>query len=780
MAITMVLAAPVLAQDAVLERVQRQVQPLTQEIEQLKQQLARPDISTGDLNSTRARIETIRTDTLRMSEQLQPLLNAANQSLDQLGPLPEGEVQEAPSVAEQRKQLTARRDAIRSVQAQLDLLRVSSQQLSEQASEIQHSRFFQKVFITDRSVMDPRLWLEGLNTVDPFVTRFLTVFNNWWSRLVGSLTGFSLILLLGELAAAIAAAVVTRRALKWLLQPRRNKPNPTDLERLWNVPARVIVVSASILVGILLIYFALSTTIETSQQATRIYWTLALSFAFMAGGRAFVRAMLSPRNGTWRVVELSDGMAHRLCQLLELLIILHMTDAALRRLTEILFIPVQFSIAQSAVNSILTAVLLVFILLTARRPEDPAEDHAPSSVQGRFGWFANLSLLYWALVGIICGALLLGFIALAQYVSQQIVVLTGLVVILMLIRYLADQLVSHGLKPHSLVGRFLRSALSLSNRGVDRFGVIITTLVDFGLVFVGLPLVILQTAVTWVDITSWMNTAFFGFRLGGLTISLYTVVAAAAAFVIGFLLTKLFTRWLDARVLSRTQLNKGVRDSIRTGVGYLGLILAALFALTYAGLNFDNLAIVAGALGVGIGFGLQSIVNNFVSGLILLAERPIKVGDLIKVSGGQGIVKRINVRSTEIETGEKSSIIVPNSSLITESVQNWTHSDTMGRIAIAVRADPAVDPETVIKLLVSAAQKHDKVLPFPAPMALFQNFGATANEYELYGYVADVLTVGGVASDVRIAIARLFEENKIGMPFGPQELKMVGDGKPPV
>jgi len=135
-----------------------------------------------------------------------------------------------------------------------------------------------------------------------------------------------------------------------------------------------------------------------------------------------------------------------------------------------------------------------------------------------------------------------------------------------------------------------------------------------------------------------------------------------------------------------------VRDSIRTGVGYVGIVIAALAAFSYAGFNLSNLAILAGALSVGIGFGLQSVVNNFVSGLILLAERPIKVGDLVVVGGEEGYVRKISVRSTEVETSERARVLIPNSYFITEKVKNWTLRDNTRRIVIPVSVPYGCDP----------------------------------------------------------------------------------------
>jgi small-conductance mechanosensitive channel len=189
--------------------------------------------------------------------------------------------------------------------------------------------------------------------------------------------------------------------------------------------------------------------------------------------------------------------------------------------------------------------------------------------------------------------------------------------------------------------------------------------------------------------------------------------------------------------------------------------LAGIFALTAAGLDFSNLALIAGALGLGIGLGLQSIVNNFVSGLIILAERPIRVGDWVALPVGEGVVRRINVRSTEIETFDSCSIILPNSMLVAEPVRNWTHNDSMGRFLVAVSVDYRSDAEQVRGILLGAAREHPKVLTHPEPSVVLARFGASGLDFELRAFVADIFESGSVASDIRFSLLGLFREKGI-------------------
>ena len=204
----------------------------------------------------------------------------------------------------------------------------------------------------------------------------------------------------------------------------------------------------------------------------------------------------------------------------------------------------------------------------------------------------------------------------------------------------------------------------------------------------------------------------------------------------------------------------GLRNSIRTSLGYLNFLVATGLALSYLGLNFEKLAIIAGALSVGIGFGLQSIVNNFVSGLILLWERAVRVGDWIVVGGDQGYVRRINVRATEIETFDRAQVIIPNSSLVTGVVTNLVRNDRTGRVVIPLTVAAFADPEKVREVLIAIAKANQLVLAIPAPQILFTGMSASALNFELRAFVGDVDTSVRVKSDLNFEIFRRFKEEK--------------------
>ena len=274
------------------------------------------------------------------------------------------------------------------------------------------------------------------------------------------------------------------------------------------------------------------------------------------------------------------------------------------------------------------------------------------------------------------------------------------------------------------------------------------------------------------DVGDWTYRAFFGFEVGRITFSLADVVIAITLFAALFIAARFVRRLLTEKVLPQTQLDFGIRQSIGTAAGYIGVVIAAAVGISALGLDLSNLAIVAGALSVGIGFGLQNVVNNFVSGLILLAERPVKVGDWIIVGSLEGTVKRINVRATEIETFDRASVFVPNSQLISEAVTNWTHADKLGRLRIPVGVAYGSDTRQVSEILIRVARANPAVMAQPEPSAVFAGFGDSSLEFELRCFIGDVNNSIGTKSALCFAIDDAFREAGIEIPFPQRDVHL--------
>lgn len=269
-----------------------------------------------------------------------------------------------------------------------------------------------------------------------------------------------------------------------------------------------------------------------------------------------------------------------------------------------------------------------------------------------------------------------------------------------------------------------------------------------------------------------------GVTFAGMRVSLGTIVTFALVFGVIYGLSRVLQSLLRNSVLPRTRMDAGGRNAVLAGVGYVGFFIAVVAAVSSTGIDLTSLAVVAGALSVGIGFGLQNIVSNFVSGIILLVERPIKEGDWIEVGGFAGYVRAISVRSTEIETFDRASVILPNSDLIAGSVLNRTHSGMSGRIQVPVAVDMDSDVRLVERILSEIAETHPLVLPEPQPRVLLMEIGPDALLFEIRCWLRDVNFSLSARSDMNFDIVERL--NKAGIRVQPHARDARVPPAPPV
>jgi potassium-dependent mechanosensitive channel len=473
---------------------------------------------------------------------------------------------------------------------------------------------------------------------------------------------------------------------------------------------------------------------------------------------ALARGMLAPGLGVWRLVPISDRSASILYRAAMAIAAIWAAERLIEPAADAVA-SLNIAVAGRAVGATLASIVIAYTLRRLRAQPARAAGSPPGDA------WTPARTLAWAFAFVILAAALTGYIAFATFLINQAIYLTVLAALL----YLVDCIVQDGtealLKPEAPVGAGLMAMVGLRRNALAQIAVVLQGVARLAVAVIAIAAVLEPWGVQSRDMFSALRAAYFGFSVGGVTLSLSSMIGAVAVFGVVLFLTRMVQDWLGSRLLPQTRLDAGVRNSVRTIFGYAGAIVAVLLAGAQIGLDVQKLALIAGGLSVGIGFGLQTIANNFVSGLILLWERGIRVGDWVVVGTEQGFVRAINARATEIETFDRGTLIVPNSNLVTGVVKNWVHNDRVGRIIVSVNVAYESDVEQARDMLIDAARAQDQVLKIPAPTVLFAEFGDWALKLELVCFVDDIEFAERTRSDINFDILRRMQEAGLRIPY---------------
>jgi small-conductance mechanosensitive channel len=747
-----------------LQTARQQLEVARGQLDRIEATLNQPGNRPRRLSELREQAEPARATLRQVIGDLEPLHAQYESRLKQLGnPPAEGQPPETPEVAADREQQRKSQREVDAALKQARSLAVRSDQIVERIDQQRRTSFANYFFARSDSPFNPALWAQAIGVLPKESGKTAELLSEWHEHIDKRTDNGVFILAIALSVLAIGAILFLRRLIyrriyvappagETPLVPRAHKALLALRDAVLNAFTAPLAAFA-----VVNIFDALGLFIERVEIAAG---RLVSAILFVAIGRALALAVLAPGRPERRLPALSDDAARQLYRPFVTTLFVTGGFFFVSAFTRAVRADASLSIATGAVYAMLVAVIIGYALLVSRSTEQHQADGIPPWIR-LIGWTAVIAIFV---------ALGAGYIRFGSLIAERLV--TAAVVLLALYLALAviDAVLGEGLANDSPRRRALANTVGLRPKTLDLFAALFAGLLRALSALIAIFIVIGTLTTSAIDVGGLLDTALLGVPVGQTRISVVDILMAVGIFLIGLLVTRVLYRWLSVTVLPRTDVDSSLQNSIATIAGYIGIIIAITLALARLGVNLENIALVAGALSIGIGFGLQSIVSNFVSGLILLTERPIRVGDWIVVGQEEGHVRKISVRSTEIETFDRASVIVPNSDLITNTVKNWTHFNDLGRFTVPVGIAYDGDPDAVKELLLQIAEEHPQVLKEPKANVFFIAFGESSLNLELRGFVGNVNQAFGVRSDLHFEIFRRFRAAGIEIPFPQRDI----------
>lgn len=685
---------------------------------------------------------------------------ALSRTEDQLKVLGPATPNEAESLSKQRNDLTDAQKDLQKQLARANQLDKDAQDLAAQIVNLRRSQFNSQIATRYPPPLSPRFWSSLIRPTDDDLRRLQTVHNQVGNAIADAWLPGNRTPFIACLIAAVLLWVPGRRLLEQLLTKAMIRWIPVG--RLRRSALALSVSLATIVTlggGAGLIREGLDWNEQLNPTMSNLADQLLALVIFCTFTAGLGRALLAVQRPSWRLPDLPDPIASALSPFPWLMAWMLLLLGTQERLNSVSGASLALTVAVNGITALATAVLYGIALYRYRRARREAEGHETSALAG----ILVLAMLVTVLLIVL--ALVTGYLSLAYFLAGKLLWASVICASGYLLTALFGDLCEALLSPRHPIGERLAHNLGVDPRHQAQAATLLTG--------IGRTLLVLSTVLVAFSTTGtspgellqgMLHLVESGQSLGRLNIVPQDILLALATLAAGLFGLRLLKRWLADELLPETSMDAGMRASLVTLVGYIGMVILVLLVLSALRINLTSLTWVVSALSVGIGFGLQAIVQNFISGLILLTERPVKVGDWVSLTGGvEGDIRRINVRATEIQMSDYSTVIVPNSQFISQNVRNVTMGNALGVVSINLTLPLDTDVLKVRELLLHAFSEHAAIIDTPAPSVTFKELGATGLTLSVSGYVNSPRSVAGARSDLLFTILGRLRELGIAL-----------------
>ncbi len=730
---------------------------LNLQLDKITQQLDEQKLSSGKIDDTLKFINDKQDDLNFALSALNTELESIQKKIDALGDVSES----SGEIAKQMKILTQQSDEIKTSLAQIKLAKTKIDDISALILKQRNQDLFDRIFVKQSSIFHPHEFFVSLTSFFKFSLDLLHSPFVWYQKLSADkqiIADNNIIYAFFYILMAILVAAYLQYFIKTKFGCKDEVCNPNYSQKvraaLWMFLARGLFPAATI--GSFMFWIKSADMVNKSDFGIMLFtFSLYLLYFFLI--RALVRSLFTPDNIKWRIIEVCDKRAILGSRALIFSAALICIVSFFQSLAEELNVEAETLYSLKIFTNGVKAFCVIwvsnkFLFDCDNNALDEDDFNEPSTE-------AKLSLIIMLVMGLSFGLSLFGYIRFSEFVINHFI----LSAVVIATAYILDRLL-RAIFRQIMKLKFWNKNLHISPRKLVKtnfwFALILSPLL-------GIATLLALLALWGVSVDIMLNkTSNFltGFNIGGLYISISSIVLGIISFFVSSFLFKLLARSLQSGSLSQIEWRPGVKNSVVSAVGFFGVLISLVVGFAVMGGSIKSLAIIAGALSLGAGLGLQNMVSNLVAGLTILFERQIKVGDWVIIDGQEGIVKKINMRSTELETWNKSNVIVPNAIILSQSFVNKTFSDRMGRVEIRVAVDFDTDIPLVRNLLLNIAENDPDVLKSPPPSLLFTDLTDNSLVFQLNCYTANVYNSSAICFRIRKQIVEAFRENNIVNP----------------
>ncbi len=729
-----------------------------QQVVDIRKQLGGDALDDAKLNAFRDTVAALGTQADAIASDRAPKLAAIQARLTELGSAPAKGVSEAPDIAAQRADLLKQSAALDAEIKRAKLLVVDSQQATAEIAETRRATFQATLSQRTPSPLTPTFWNDVGSSLERDGTRFAGLRDGAVVAIKDGFSADNRTFAFGGLGLGVLLIVFGRWwAERSLMHVTADRVPQGRLRRSALAFAVVVVATVFTGFGAQVIVSGLSGHGAFSDAELTLARAVVSAVFFGSFVAGLGRALLSWRRPSWRLPPIPDDIAQRL-RVFPLLLGYAVAFSYLqKRVNTLVGASLSATIAGSLAVALIYSALIGWGLLRARVVRaEPAPEGVQRDAPQRSVWVGlGVAALWIGVVATVASALT-GYVALAHQIARQMMGLGIVTATFYLLVHLIEDLFATAVSSRA---SWAERTFGLEPRALDQIAVLCSGLFRVCAVLLAVVAALSPFGTGPSDLVVRLAQAGAGLKIGQIEVTPGALFGALAVFVLGLAAVRMLKHWLFHRYLPTTRLDPGMRISVTTLLGYVGGVVVFAFALSALGFSLERIAWVASALSVGIGFGLQAVVQNFVSGLILLVERPVKVGDWVVLGDTEGDIRRINVRATEIQMADRSTVIVPNSELITKSVRNVTLANAEGRVRIRLPIPLSSDADRVRQHVRDAFATHPGVLQAPAPSVLLDGIEGMSLIFIAIAYIANPRQSGSVRSDLLFDIlARLRAE----------------------